>query len=160
MSGAPEADDTSHTPHDGDDAPEDDVVSELGEQERRALLKWVGENLTDVRQIASGERVLSWILWVALVIGLLAHVAGYALRTSVTTEPFGLLGDLLYALGYALWTDVVLVVFLQILPEAKRRQYKEALEAYEREQLEGARGEADQTSSDGGAPTSSQQPHG
>jgi hypothetical protein len=160
MSGAPEADDASDTPHDRGGAPDDDVVSELGEQERRALLKWVGENLTDVRRVVAGERVLSWILWVALVIGLLAHVAGYALRKSVTTEPFGLLGDLLYALGYALWTGVVLVVFLQILPEAKRRQYKEALEAYEREQLEGARGEADHASSDGGAPTSSQQPNG
>ena len=157
MSGAPDADDASHTPHDRE-APDDDVVSELGEQERRALLKWVGENLTDVRRVVAGERVLSWILWVALVIGLLAHVGGYALRKSVTSEPFGLLGDLLYALGYALWTGVVLVVFLQILPEAKRRQYKEALEAYEREHLEGARGEADQASSDGGAPTSGERP--
>ena len=160
MTGAPEADDASHTPHDQEDAPEDDSVSRLGEQERRALLKWVGENLTDVRRIVSGERVLSWILWVAVVIGLLAHIGGYALRKSVTTEPFGLLGDLLYALGYALWTGVVLVVFLQILPEAKRRQYKKALEAYEREQVDMARGEADQGSSDGGGPTSSQRPHG
>ena len=142
--GAPEADDTSHTPQD-QDAPEDDAVSGLGEQERRALLKWVGENLTEVRQIVSGEYVLQLkFLWVAVVIGLLAHIGGYALRKSVTTEPLGLLADLLYALGYALWTGVVLVVFLQILPEAKRRQYKKALEAYEREQLDEARGEADQ----------------
>lgn len=84
---------------------------------------------------------------------MLAHVAGYALRKSVTTEPLGLLGDLLYALGYALWTGVVLVVFLQILPEAKRRQYRRALDAYERARLGGARGDADQGSSDGGAPT-------
>lgn len=160
MSGPPEADDASHTPHDRDDAPDDDVVSELGELERRALLKWVGENLADVRRVVSGERVLSWILWVALVLGLLAHVGGYALRKSVTSEPFGLLGDLLYALGYALWTGVVLVVFLQIFPEAKRRQYKEALEAYERQHLDDARDEADQASSDGGAPDSSQQPRG
>jgi hypothetical protein len=43
-----------------------------------------------------------------------------------------------------LWTGVVLVVFLQILPEAKRRQYAKALDAYEREQLRSAGGEADQ----------------
>jgi hypothetical protein len=153
MTGAPEADNAPHTPHDQGDAPEDDAVSRLGEQERRALLTWVGENLTDVRRIVSGERAPQWILWAALVVGLLVHVAGYALRKSVTTEPLGLLADLLYALGYALWTGVVLVVFLQILPEAKRRQYKKALDAYEREQLGGARGEADQGFSDGGAPT-------
>jgi hypothetical protein len=39
--------------------------------------------------------------------------------------------DLLYALGYALWTGVVVVVFVQVFPEAKRRQLKGALDAYE-----------------------------
>ena len=46
-------------------------------------------------------------------------------------EPLGLIADLLYALGFALWTGVVVAVFVQIIPEAKRRQYKEALDAYE-----------------------------
>jgi hypothetical protein len=147
MSGTPEADDAPHTPHDEEPAPEDDDFSRLGERERREVLKWVGENLTDVRRIVSGERVLHWILWIALLIGLFAHVAGYALRRSVTTEPLGLLGDLLYTLGHVLWTGVVLVVFLQILPEAKRRQYEKALGAYEREQLGSARAETDQGSS-------------
>jgi hypothetical protein len=50
---------------------------------------------------------------------------------SVTTEPLGLAADLLYALGYALWTGVVLVVFVQVIPEAKRRQFKAVLDAYE-----------------------------
>jgi hypothetical protein len=156
MSGTPEADDAPHTPQDEEPASEDDDLSRLGERERREVLKWVGENLTEVRRVVSGERVLHWILWMALVIGLLAHVAGYALRKSVTTEPLGLLGDLLYALGHVLWTGVVLVMFLQILPEAKRRQYKKALDAYERAQLDAARGEADQASSEGGDPTTSE----
>jgi hypothetical protein len=136
------------------------TTSSLTSESRNAArcLTWVGENLTDVRRIVSGQRVLSRILWFALVIGLLAYVAGYALRKSVTTEPLELLGDLLYTLGYALWTGVVVVVFLQILPEAKRRQYKKALDAYEREQLDKARGEADPGSSDGGAPTSTERP--
>jgi hypothetical protein len=30
-----------------------------------------------------------------------------------------------------LWTGVVLVVFVQIYPETKKRQFKQALEAYE-----------------------------
>ena len=42
-----------------------------------------------------------------------------------------LLADLLYALGWALWTSVVVVLFVQIWPEAKRRQFKQALDAYE-----------------------------
>ena len=41
------------------------------------------------------------------------------------------MADLLYALGGVLWTGVVLVVFVQIWPEAKKRQYKQALDAYE-----------------------------
>jgi hypothetical protein len=42
-----------------------------------------------------------------------------------------LIGDLIYTLGWALWTGVVIVVFVQIWPEIKRRQFKQALDAYE-----------------------------
>ena len=42
-----------------------------------------------------------------------------------------MLADLLYAMGFALWTGVVVVVFVQVIPEVKRRQIKRALEAYE-----------------------------
>ncbi len=42
-----------------------------------------------------------------------------------------LVADLLYALGGVLWTGVVLVVFVQIWPEAEKRHYKQALDAYE-----------------------------
>lgn len=158
MTGAPEPDDASHMQHDGRDVPEDDAFSRLGEEERRLMMKWVGENLMDVRGIASGKRVQQWILWLSLVIGLLAYVAGYALRASFTSEPLAFFGDLLYALGYALWTGVVVVVFLQIIPEVKRRQYEHVLDAYERARQTAARGEADRGSSDGGAPTSSERP--
>jgi hypothetical protein len=103
----------------------------LGEVERREALAWVGEHLPEVRRTASGQRPVYWILGIGLVVGLAAHVGGYALRDSASGEPLGLVADLLYALGFALWTGVVVVVFVQIIPEAKRRQYKEALEAYE-----------------------------
>ena len=46
-------------------------------------------------------------------------------------EPRDRLADLLYALGWALWTGVVLVVFVQIFPEAMKRHYKRALDAYD-----------------------------
>jgi hypothetical protein len=92
---------------------------------------WFSENLTELRRSASGQRLILWPLGIAFVVGLAAHVGGYMLRSSATTEPLGLVADLLYALGFALWTGVVVVVFVQIIPEVKRRQLKQALDAYE-----------------------------
>ena len=103
----------------------------LGERERDDLLAWVGENLTLVRRTASGQRPLYWILGTGFVVRLAAHAGGFLLKTSATTEPLLLVADLLYALGWALWTSVVVVVFVQIWPEAKKRQYKQVLDAYE-----------------------------
>jgi len=47
------------------------------------------------------------------------------------------------------------VVFVQLVPEAKRRQYKQALDAYEAAQREQAHAGSDQASGDDGAPTAS-----
>jgi hypothetical protein len=71
----------------------------------------------------------------------------------VTTEPLGLVADLFYALGYALWTGVVVVVFVQVFPEAKRRQFKQALAAYAAAQRDEVRAGGDQASGEDGAPT-------
>jgi hypothetical protein len=125
----------------------------LGERERRAVLAWVGENLTQVRRSVYEQRILHWSLGIGFVVGLAAHIGGYVLRSSVTTEPLVLVADLLYALGYALWTGVVVVVFVQIFPEAKRRQFKQALDAYEAALREQARAGGDQASGNDGAPT-------
>jgi hypothetical protein len=99
------------------------------------------------------QRILHWSLRIGFVVGLAAHVGGYVLRSSVTTEPLVLVADLLYALGWALWTGVVVVVFVQIFPEAKRRQFKQVLDAYEAALPDTARGGSDQVSGDDGAPT-------
>jgi|SRR5215472_9688533 len=114
-----------------DERVQGEAVFGLGERERDAMLAWVGENLTLVRRSASGQRVFYWILGVGFVVGLAAHVGGFLLKTSVTTEPWLLMADLLYALGWSLWTGVIVVVFVQIWPEAKKRQYKQALDAYQ-----------------------------
>ena len=106
-------------------------VPGLGERERDYLLAYVGEHLTLVRRTASGQRPVYWILGTGLVVGLAAHAGGFLLKTSATAEPLALVADLLYALGWALWTSVVVVVFVQLVPEAKKRQYKQALDAYE-----------------------------
>ncbi len=102
-----------------------------GEWERDLVLGWVGENLTLVRRSAFGQRILYWSLGFGFVVGLVAHVGGFLLKSSATTEPLLLVADLLYALGWALWTGVVVVVFVQIYPETKKRQFKQVLEAYE-----------------------------
>jgi hypothetical protein len=134
-------------------APGQDVLSGLGELERRVLLTWVGEHLPQVRRSVYQQRLLSWSLGVGLVVGLAAHVGGYLLKSSVTTEPLGLVADLFYALGYALWTGVVVVVFVQVFPETKRRQFKQALDAYEAAQREQTQAGSDQASGDDQAPT-------
>jgi hypothetical protein len=102
----------------------DKTSSGWGSGEHRALLAWAGENLPQVRRSVSGQRLQYTSLGIGFVMGLAAHVGGYLLRSWMTTEPLLLVADLLYALGWALWTGVVVVVFVQVVPEAKRRQLK------------------------------------
>jgi hypothetical protein len=146
MTGGSGAKDVPHTLNDEERARGKDVLSGLGELERRALLTWVGENLPYVQRTAVGQRPVYWILGIGFVVGLAAYVGGYALRSSVTTEPLGFVGDTLYTLGWAIWTGVVVVIFLQVLPEAKRRQYKQLLDAYEAALREKNGAEGDQAS--------------
>ena len=94
-------------------------------------LAWMEEHLPEFRQQASGQRPLYWILGIGFVVGLAAHVGGFLLRSSVTTELSELMADLLYSLGFALWTGIVVGLFIQIWPEAKRRQLQQWLDAYE-----------------------------
>jgi hypothetical protein len=153
MTEGPGAKDAPHPSTDEEHAPGQDVFSGLGELERRAALAWVGENLTQVRRSVAGQRILYWSLGIGFVVGLAAHVGGYLLRSSVTTEPLALVADLLYALGWALWTGVVVVVFVQVFPETKRRQFEQALDAYEAALRDQARAGSDQVLGDDGAPT-------
>ena len=70
-------------------------------------------------------------LVLGFVIGLAGHVGGYALLASLPSGLPGLLGDLLHAPGWSLWTGVVVAVFVQVIPEVKRRQIGQALDDYE-----------------------------
>src|SRR5215216_5976976 len=69
-------------------------------------------------------------------------------ETSVTTEPLLLVADLLYAMGWSVWTGVVVVFFVQIWPEPKRRQLKRWLDAYEATLRNKARAGSGQASGD------------
>jgi hypothetical protein len=119
-------------------------------------LAWMEEHLPEFRQQASGQRPLYWILGIGFVVGLAAQIGGFLLKTSATTEPLLLVADLLYALGWSLWTSVIVVFFVQIWPEAKRRQLKRWLDAYEAARREKARAGSDQAS--GGDGTTSGSP--
>ena len=142
------AKDASRTFDDQNRARGQDWLGDLGQEERRELLAWVGQNLTEVRQTALGQRPVYWILWLGLAVGLAAYVGGYLIKASTPTKPVGLVGDLLYTFGWALWTGVVVVVFLQIIPETKRRQYKRALDVYEASLREGAEAGTEEASAE------------
>ena len=152
MTQGPGAEDAPDPSTDEERASGQDVFG-LGERDAQAVLAWVGEHLPQVRRSVYEQRLLYWSLGIGVVVGLAGHVGGYVLRSSVTTEPLVLVADLLYALGYALWTGVVVVVFVQVIPEAKRRQFKQALDAYEAAQGDPARAASDQASRDNEAPT-------
>jgi hypothetical protein len=121
-------------------------------------LGWIGEHRTELRRSVSEQRTLRWSLGTAFVVGLAAHVGGYVLRAAAPTGPLGLVADLLYALGWALWTGVVVAVFVQLFPEAKRRQIERALDAYEASLREKARAGSDQAPGDDGGPTARERP--
>ncbi len=92
---------------------------------------WMEEHLMDLKQSVSGQRILYWSLGISFAVGLAAHIGGYALLSTVPSGLLGLLADLLHALGWSLWTGVVVVVFVQIIPEVKRGQIKRAIDSYE-----------------------------
>ena len=117
--------------------PDEELDRLLKDPDARA---WIDEHRLELRRYASGQAILYQMLLAGVVLGLAAQVAGYLLKTVATTEPFGLAVDLLYTLGLALWTGVVVVVFVQVIPEAKRRQIKRALDAFEAVQRENAPG--------------------
>jgi hypothetical protein len=138
----------------GDPHPFTDEARALGiEIDDPRALAWMEEHLPAYRQQASGQRPLYWILGIGFVVGLATHVGGFLLKTSATTEPWLLVADLLYALGWALWTSVIVVFFVQIWPEAKRRQLKRWLDAYEAALREKAQAGSDQASGVDRAPT-------
>ncbi len=148
MTGEPEATNAGRSFSGKDSAQSRDPFGGLGELERRAALAWVGENLPEVRRSVFGQRLLYRSLMIVFVVGLAADVGGYLIKSSTTTQLLGLLGDLLYTLGWALWTGVVVVVFLEIIPEAKRRQFKSVLDAYEAALREEAGARSEEASPD------------
>ncbi len=93
--------------------------------------KWLEAHLPDLRRGVREGRIRGQAMTLGFALGLASHIGGYLLRTSTTAEPFGLIADLLYALGLATWTGVVLVLMVDVIPRAKERQITRWLDAYE-----------------------------
>ncbi len=94
-------------------------------------MAWLAAHMPEMRASIRPERILVTYLAIALGVGLAAHIGGYLLGQSTTGEPLRLLSELLGSLGMALWTGVVLVVFVQVLPESKRRSSIRWLSTFE-----------------------------
>lgn len=137
-----------------EDAPPASTDEELGPwvQDPR-VLAWAGEHLPELQRSVSERRFLRWSLGIGFLVGLVAHVSGFLLKSWTTTEPLSVIADLLYTLGWALWTGVVVVVFFQVVPDAKTRQIKRAVDAFEAALRSEARAGSDQPSGDGQAPS-------
>jgi hypothetical protein len=104
------------------------ALDEYNEIERA----WMTANLPELQRYMTDDlRILRAYLVIAFFVGLAAHIAGYLLKSTSPTEPLGLVAELLYALGFAMWTGVVVALFVQVLPEAKRREIKKAVDAVE-----------------------------
>ena len=84
-------------------------------------LAWVAEHLPELRASVSPQRILMRALTIGFVAGLAAHIGGYLLRRSITAEPLALIAELLASLGMALWTGVIVVALVQVLPTWQRR---------------------------------------
>lgn len=121
MTGQPE-------PHNAPRDPDDHFDQLLRDPDARA---WMGTHLDDLRQSVAEHRFRNWVVLLGVLTGLLAHVGGYLLRISAPAEPLGLVVDLLYALGLALWTGTVVVVLTEIIPQVKERQILDAIDRYE-----------------------------
>jgi len=93
---------------------------------------WMEEHLPELKESVSGQGILYRSLAFGFVVGLVAHIGGYVLLSLTSSGLPGLLADLLHALGWSLWTGVVVTVFVQVVPEVKRRQIKQAVDAYEK----------------------------
>ena len=102
-------------------------------------VEWMDAHLPELKQTVSGQRLVVTSLIISFVVGLIAHIGGYLLLSSAPSGWLGLLADLLHALGWSLWTGVVVAVFIEVYPEMKRRQIQQFVEAYETLKVERAK---------------------
>jgi hypothetical protein len=99
---------------------------EQGSNPRERELAWVVANPGRARAWSESGRISAFAMATTLGLGLVVHVVGYGIgdRTFSLPDwvPTDLASTLVSNLGIVLWTYVVLVVFLEILPARTRRR--------------------------------------
>jgi hypothetical protein len=89
-------------------------------------LDWIAAHPDEVVGWARGDRIIVWTLVLTFLLGLAVNLIGFSLASGALALPGGwpteLVADLLVNVGVVLWTSVVLVVFLEILPTRQQRQ--------------------------------------
>jgi hypothetical protein len=89
-------------------------------------LDWAAANLEQTVGWARNPPIVRWTLLATFLVGLAVYTVGFAVTTGAIALadgwPSALLGDLLASVGIALWTSVVIVFFLEVLPAWQSRQ--------------------------------------
>jgi hypothetical protein len=87
---------------------------------------WVVAHPASARAMSDSRRISTLAMATTFVVGLMVHLAGYGIGTRSIPMPDWLPADLASTLvsnlGIVLWTSVILVVFLEILPARTRRR--------------------------------------
>ncbi len=89
-------------------------------------LAWVAAHPGSARSWGETRRISTLSMATTFALGLLVHLVGYALGKGEIEipvwAPADLLATLISNLGIVLWTSVILVVFLEVLPARARRR--------------------------------------
>lgn len=95
-------------------------------------VSWVVAHPGRARSWSESGRISAMAMVATLALGLVVHVVGYAVGNHVislpTWIPADLASTLISNLGIVLWTSVVLVVFLEVLPARARRRATRSME--------------------------------
>jgi hypothetical protein len=87
-------------------------------------LAWIAAHPGSARAWSASSRISALAMATTLGIGLIVHLVGYGVGTGYVPMPdwvpIDLASTLVSNLGIVLWTSVVLVVFLEVLPARTR----------------------------------------
>ncbi|HSS36671.1 MAG TPA: hypothetical protein VLR93_10375 [Patescibacteria group bacterium] len=90
-----------------------------------AELSWVAEHQEEAAGWVREDRFLGSALVVTFVVGLAINLLGYGMAKGVIPVlllPTDLAAELIGNLGIIMWTSVVVVIFIEVIPERERRR--------------------------------------
>jgi hypothetical protein len=94
-------------------------------------LAWIVAHPDRARAWSESSRISTLAMATTLALGLAVHLVGYVIGTRALALsdwlPMDFMSTLVSNLGIVLWTSVVLVVFLQVLPDRTHRRATRAM---------------------------------